>query len=220
MPTETVLTLAELCNAKDQAKQSITIYESAKFDSSPDWNFVKAPQRNNLVEIVLENKSTFICGEGQPILSMQGNKKASNLQQGDLLVTKQGLQALNDDQWQLVIGSLFGRGDLKPKGKSSAVLHVYHQLNQNEYCKWKAEIMQAQLEQVPGKGNYGADRVGFVTLPFACSNFNPRHIPDDFKIRRTGARRMVYGQRLLCRFALGKLCRRHGLQGGRPLIAD
>ena len=190
MPNEKVLTLTELCTSElSQAKQDITVYESAKFDSSPHWNFVKAPPRNNLIEIVLENKSSFICGEDQPILSMHGNQKAATLQFGDLLVTKQGLQALNDDQWQLVIGSLFGRGDLKPKGKFAAVLQVYYQMNQSDYCEWKAQIMQTQLQKVPGKGNYGADRIGFVTLPFACSEpfLSARSIPD-WMIQKLDAR--------------------------------
>lgn len=178
MPNESIMTLAELCSAKDQPKRSIIVYEAAEFESSADWHFDKAPQRNQLVKTVLDKKTSIICGEGQTVLSMRGSMKAVNLQQGDLLVTKQGLQALNDDQWQLVIGSLFGRGDLKPKGKFGAVLHIYHQKNQADYCTWKAQIMQTELLHVPGKGNYGADRVGFVTLPFACSDFSTRRIPD------------------------------------------
>jgi recombination protein RecA len=88
--------------------------------------------------------------------------QASELSVGDRIMVSQPYY-LNEDQKQVVYGSILGNGSIRYAGDGTAQLRVDHNIKESEYCRWKEEILQPWV-------GYSFDdpknsRLGFDTIP-------------------------------------------------------
>lgn len=104
------------------------------------------------------SKSGFKCTPNHPVLTTEGWRPAGDLRPGDLLVARHEshlqessvARALNDDQYQVFIGSLLGDGSLNTIPNGRHRLKVTHGLKQRAYCEWKASMFGAQVREFIG----------------------------------------------------------------------
>jgi len=72
--------------------------------------------------------------DGEPV-----EISAGNLEIGDIIMAREPYY-LNEDQKQIIYGSILGDGYIK-KCKTSPYLRLRHGLEQKDYCVWKKEIL-------------------------------------------------------------------------------
>ena len=94
-----------------------------------------------------------------------GWRQAGELMTGDRVLASEE-HVLSDQQWQLVLGSLMGDGNLSPNrnDRNSARFRMGHGAKQTEYLDWKAGL----LDNVPcsrTENSRGAVSADFKSLP-------------------------------------------------------
>ena len=86
------------------------------------------------------------CTENHRFLTeSRGWQRADKLYEGELIRTSepeyhQLLRKLNDDQYQVLLGSFLGDGHIHHHGKNRYRLTVIHGEKQENYCRWKASL--------------------------------------------------------------------------------
>jgi recombination protein RecA len=103
----------------------------------------------------------FACTPNHVIFTPEGEKQASEIEEGDevLVATKQ--YALSDDQMKLIMGSLLGDGSLRYASQHNAAFRVGHGERQREYCEWKQSMLAPFANKMGPTGN----GIGFDTIP-------------------------------------------------------
>ena len=139
--------------------------DGVAFESCSAWRLEPAGL-SQVVRLTLDCDDSVGVAPGQRLLGLSGPLSAADVAAGGLLATCAGMRPLTADQTQVVIGSLLGRGALRKHGAHGAVLRVFYPAAQSGYCEWMARALGTQMQACPGKGNYGAGRVGFATEPF------------------------------------------------------
>ena len=122
-----------------------------------------------LVEVKY-SKSGFKSTPNHRVLTPEGWRCAGDLRGGDLLISRYDTslkevavaKAMNDDQYQVFLGSLLGDGCLQGLPSGRYRLAVTHGQCQREYCEWKAGMFGAGLSEFVG-GYKSAVEVRFAT---------------------------------------------------------
>lgn len=122
-----------------------------------------------LVEVKY-SESGFKSTPNHRVLTPEGWRCAGDLRGGDLLISRYDTslkevavaKAMNDDQYQVFLGSLLGDGCLQGLPSGRYRLAVTHGQCQREYCEWKAGMFGAGLGEFVG-GYKSAVEVRFAT---------------------------------------------------------
>jgi len=103
----------------------------------------------------------FACTPNHVIFTPEGERQAWEIEEGDevLVATKQ--YALNEDQMQLIVGSLLGDGSLRYASAHNAHFRVGHGESQRDYCEWKQSMLAPFANKIGATGN----GIGFDTIP-------------------------------------------------------
>jgi recombination protein RecA len=106
-------------------------------------------------------RRTFTCTPNHVIFTPEGERQASEIEEGDevLVATKQ--YALSDDQLKLILGSLLGDGSVRFTSAHNACFRVGHGERQREYCEWKQAMLAPFANRIGKTGN----GIGFDTIP-------------------------------------------------------
>lgn len=83
----------------------------------------------------------------------------NNLEENDIT------RCLNDDQMQIVFGSFLGGGNIYCNN-NKFILRVTHDINQREYCEWKANMFNSETKIIENNGFFSKKAIGFTTKSF------------------------------------------------------
>ncbi|MCZ2224516.1 MAG: phage terminase large subunit family protein [Chitinophagales bacterium] len=143
-------------------------------------NIKKAWKRDKreLVELVCENRK-IKCTPNHRFLTLSGWKKVEDMSEGEAIMTTNSNSCqisyhLNEDQFQVVLGSFLGDGHLQKIGKNKFRLKIIHGIKQKEYCSWKANLFKVNAKVVKNNGFSKKDAVKFCTKTFYLNEDLPK----------------------------------------------
>jgi recombination protein RecA len=109
-------------------------------------------------------RARFAATANHLVRTPGGWREAGELMVGDRVMVAEE-RRLSDQQWQVVLGSLMGGGDLSPqRGRAGARLRFGHGAQQVGYLDWKVSLLGniAHSRRVDSRGGASAD---FTPLP-------------------------------------------------------
>jgi intein/homing endonuclease len=147
-----------------------------KFEYKKILNVWNRGERD-LVLITLNNRK-IKCTPNHPFLTINGWVKAENLVYGDLIMTSpteaiQVSKHLNDDQYQIVLGSFLGDGHLSNHGVNRYRLIEQHGMLQKNYAMWKADMFNTNISIIEKNGFSQKPAVRFSTKIFGLQREFP-----------------------------------------------
>jgi recombination protein RecA len=118
-------------------------------------------------------RSRFAATENHLVRTPGGWRHAGELVAGDRVMATE-THRLGDQQWQVVLGSVLGNGDLSPNGRdrSGARLRLRDGVEQRDYLEWKVSLL----------GNVGCSRM-VDARGAAVAEFTP--LPELDALQRT-----------------------------------
>ena len=130
-------------------------------------------QNENLLKISY-SKSNIKCTINHKILTIDGYKEANKLIIGDLLLCNvrndidecMVARTLNEDQYQIMLGSFLGDGNIDILKSKRYRLRVVHCEKQREYCEWKANMFNSKLNKIENNGYSKKIAYNFTTKIF------------------------------------------------------
>lgn len=140
----------------------VTFNEKKKlFETQKVLNVASKATDRNILKLQFYSGSRMVtCTDNHRFLTTKGYTAASELKEGDLLISQRNDSvnsdisiAFNEDQKQIVLGSFLGDGNieiLKSGRYRLRVIHIYSSKHE-EYCKWKAFIFQSSIEKIENK---------------------------------------------------------------------
>lgn len=137
------------------------------------WNKGK----KNLIKLFF-NKRKIECTENHEFLTEFGWKQAKDIKPGTLIKSyidcTKVINALNEDQLQIVLGSFLGDGHLDNQGISRYRLICNHGIKQKEYCEWKASMFNTKTEYIEKNGYSQTECIRFNTKLFGINETFPK----------------------------------------------
>lgn len=111
--------------------------------------YVWRKEREELIKIKM-SKRIINCTPEHKILTTKGYIEGNKLQPGYLIISKYNTKnvdfdiapALNEDQFQIVYGSILGQGNVDVSKDKRYRLRITHSENQKEYYEWKKLILK------------------------------------------------------------------------------
>ena len=103
----------------------------------------------------------FACTPNHMIFTPDGEKQASEIQEGDEVLSAVKQYDLREDQLKLILGSILGDGSLRYASDHNVHFRVGHGHAQQEYCVWKHEMLAPFANKMAPTGN----GIGFDTIP-------------------------------------------------------
>jgi len=136
-------------------------------------------QNDTLIEISC-SKMKIRSTENHRYLTKNGWKEAIQLTTDDYLISNYDkitinsvCPALNDDQYQIVLGSYLGDGHIQLLKNGRVRLSVIHCEAQKEYCKWKASMFDVNVKYMQQNGYSQKPACKFATKTFYIFNQLP-----------------------------------------------
>jgi len=139
-------------------------------------------QNDTLLEIKC-GKMKIRSTENHKYLTYNGWKEAKYLSTNDYIVSNYDntvgkvnivCPALNEDQYQIVLGSFLGDGNISLLKSGRYRLRMTHSENQYEYCKWKANIFNVKdIRYIKNNGYSKKPAYHFSTRTFYLFNELP-----------------------------------------------
>ena len=121
-------------------------------------------------EIVLDGRSKIRSTKNHRYLTNHGWKKLEDLKIGDAIISScknnHAKRALNNDQKDLIFGSILGDGSIYMHTKNSARLTCIHGIKQENYAAFKAKMFDKDLSHVKENGFSKKPAVRFSTKSF------------------------------------------------------
>jgi LAGLIDADG DNA endonuclease family/Phage terminase large subunit (GpA)/Intein splicing domain len=119
------------------------------------------------------------CTDNHRFLTENGWEEIKNIEVGSLLKSSKisslrKARALNDDQYQLVLGSFLGDGSITNKGKSRYVFRFTHGAAQIEYCSWKAQMFHSSIRHIKENGFSKKPAVVFSSKVYGINKEFPK----------------------------------------------
>jgi hypothetical protein len=118
------------------------------------------------------------CTGNHRFLTENGWKRTDELIVGDMIKSSAGanlkVRAINDDQFQIAIGSFLGDGHLSNHGNNRYRLREIHGIKQKDYCEWKAGMFEATPIFMEENGYSKTPAIKFVSKLFGLSENLPK----------------------------------------------
>lgn len=133
----------------------------------------------NLIELNIGGYTTK-CTENHLFLTENGYIPAKNLTNKDNILSQPSRfssKKLNDDQYQIVLGSFLGDGHIYKLKSNKIGLSVRHGIEQKEYCEWKAKIFDVDTKIIEKNGYSQNQAIMFDTKII--------HITKEFPLSKT-----------------------------------
>jgi recombination protein RecA len=125
------------------------------FDNGPADHFIQFE-----VEGGPSGRRCFAATPNHTIFTPDGEVAAGELEVGDEVLVSVEDHALTDDQLQLILGGSLGDGSLRKVSTHKASFRVGHGPRQEEYLRWKHEVLAPFASEIRPTGN----GEGFDTL--------------------------------------------------------
>lgn len=142
--------IGDICNAITEG-EDILVKSFNEHTSAFEYKKVIGAKNNgkrNLVSVNL-GKTNILCTDRHKLLTTDGWKSATELHEGEAVVTSYDSQnissyaQLNEDQFDLMVGSGLGDGSIEFRNKESTIgrIRITHGEKQGNYLKHKASII-------------------------------------------------------------------------------
>lgn len=133
--------------------------------------------KKNIIRLFLCGKK-IDCTSNHKFLTEFGWQEAQNIKPGTLIKTyydtDKYIRSLNDDQYQIILGSFLGDGHIDNQGKSRYRLKVIHGKDQKEYCDWLSNIFDCKLNYIEKNGFSQSEAYKFQTRLFGLNKYFPK----------------------------------------------
>jgi superfamily II DNA or RNA helicase/intein/homing endonuclease len=121
------------------------------------------------------------CTENHPFLTTNGYVEALKLKDGDLIVSKYSKNntngdityGLNSDQYQIILGSFLGDGNIQTLASKRYRMKIIHGYKQEEYCRWKANMFNCNINFIEKNGYNQTPAFAFSTKFFDSTDVIP-----------------------------------------------
>lgn len=121
-----------------------------------------------MVQINLSNKK-IECTPNHKFLTTKGYIEAQKLTTHHIILgsyeSNAFAKALNNDQFQIILGSYLGDGNLH-RPNSRYILRIRHGIHQKEYCEWKASMFNCKTTIIEKNGYAQTKAICFATKIF------------------------------------------------------
>lgn len=125
-------------------------------------------------------KKKVKCTPNHKFLTDNGYVKASDLRIDDLIISNYKTnktescvsKVLNDDQFQIVIGSFLGDGHVDILPSNRYRLRICHGEKQKEYCKWKSSMFKIQKLRYVEKNGYSSTPLHYFSTKIFDLKYN------------------------------------------------
>lgn len=133
--------------------------------------------KRKLIKLICGNRE-IKCTPNHKFLTNNGWVEAENLKPGSLILTTepnigQLSNSLNEDQFQIILGSFLGDGSLSNHGTNQYRLVEIHGIKQKEYCEWKSKILNGNVKFIENNGYSKKPAIKFQTKLFAIDKSLP-----------------------------------------------
>jgi intein/homing endonuclease len=150
-------------------------------------------EKKELIRLFLCGKK-IDCTPNHKFLTEFGWQEAKNIKSGTLIKTyhdtDRHISSLNNDQYQIILGSFLGDGHVNSEGQSRYRLKVIHGSSQKDYCNWKANAFNSNIKYIKENGYAKKEAYSFQTKLFGLNkkfpktkNDCPQWILDDIDAR-------------------------------------
>ncbi len=133
--------------------------------------------KRELVSLQL-GKYKVECTDNHKFLTEYGWDEIKNISPGTLLKSKTTAlnhnNALNDDQYQIILGSFLGDGHIRHEGKSRFRVSIIHGDSQLAYCSWKANMLNCKIRLIKNNGYAQTPASTFCTKIFGLNREFPQ----------------------------------------------
>jgi superfamily II DNA or RNA helicase len=152
-------TIYNLWNSKKQLPLVLSFNEEKQVFEYKKITYAWEKVNENLLKISY-SKTNIKCTENHKILTLDGYKPAKELEVGDLikcnfnekLEESMVAKALNNDQYQVFLGSYLGDGNIHILPSQRYRLRIIHGEKQEEYCKWKSSMFDSIAKKIENNG--------------------------------------------------------------------
>lgn len=141
----------------------------------------------NLIEVRC-GKRLIRCTDNHKILTKNGWIEAGKITPGTLIKTTSPINtknlsqseghvqyALNDDQYQIILGSFLGDGNVQKLRDHKYRTKIIHGEKQKDYCEWKASMFSSQVSFIKENGFSKKPAYVFNTKSFVLENNLPKN---------------------------------------------
>lgn len=180
-----------------------------------DITYAWEKENNKLIKLKFQNLTTK-CTENHLFLTERGYVKAK-----DLIIEKDKIIAqpsrgsakiLNNDQYQILLGSFLGDGHIYTLKSGYKGLMVRHGIKQEQYCIWKANMFNVKCKYL--------DKNGYAQNP--CLSFDTKilHIPNEIPNIKSNCPQWIIDDLDWKGIAIwfmddGSICQKSGYNSGR-----
>jgi hypothetical protein len=114
------------------------------------------------------------CTPNHKLLSTSGWKMASQFKIGELILCNYDdkseqsdvAKIFNEDQYQIMLGSFLGDGNISKTQGNRYRLRIIHGIKQKEYCEWKAKMFKVDTSIIEKNGYSQKQAITFCTKVF------------------------------------------------------
>lgn len=149
--------------------------------------------KRQLIKLSFNGKK-IECTPNHKFLTEFGWKEAKDIEIGTLIKshhdTNKYVRSLNNDQYQIILGSFLGDGHISNHGNSKFRLKVIHGKKQKDYCNWLAEAFDCKINYIKENGFSKNEAFNFTTKLFGLNrnfpktkNSCPQWILDEIDLR-------------------------------------
>lgn len=168
----TTMSIGKIVNNK--VKCDVVSYntETGIFENKNIIGWFNNGRYENLIKVRVlaphtAGKTYITVADDHTFITKNGEKRLSELKVGDKVLT-QSMTFLNNDQKSLIVGGYLGDGSIRTKNKLTSKYRETHAQKQNDYCIWKANILNdfVSTDGFNKKGQFWFETHSTVELNF------------------------------------------------------
>ena len=169
------LPIGKIYNMWNRNEELPDVYSYNKTTKEFEWKKItyawKKPYNGKLIKIAFSLNSIKCTPDHKHLTLTKGMVESKNLQVGDLIISSYNdnsnisstSKALNDDQYQILLGSILGDGCIHKTGSDRFRLRIIHGIKQRDYCEWKAYMFDVKTIYIEKNGYSQTPAIAFNT---------------------------------------------------------
>lgn len=171
--SKTSMSIGTIYNMWKQNEELPEVYSYNQDTKQFEWKKItyawQKPYDKKLIRITFWLNNIKCTPNHKHLTLKNGMVESKNLQVGDLIISSYDdtsivtsiAKALNDDQYQILLGSILGNGVIEKTESGRYKLKVTHNIEQTDYCKWKAYMFGVETRHINGSVMFNTKIIDF-----------------------------------------------------------